>query len=65
MEVDTKKWVNLDELDSDFVQVEYVEEVKELTKEAYSYLLSFPWCLSINKGWSVYSCGYAIGLFCF
>ena len=65
MEVDTKKWVNLDELDSDFVQVEYVEEVKELTKEAYSYLLSFPWCLSINKGWLVYSCGYVIGLFCF
>lgn len=23
MEVDTKKWVNLDELDSDFVQVEF------------------------------------------
>ncbi len=64
MEVDTKKWVNLDELDSDFVPIEYVEEVKELAKEAYSYL-SFPWCLSINKGWLVYSCGYVIGLFYF
>lgn len=65
MEVDTKKWVNLDELDSDFVPIEYVEEVKELAKEAYCYLLSFPWCLSINKGWLVYSCGYVIGLFYF
>lgn len=50
MEVDTKKWVNLDKLDSNFVPIEYVEEVKELAKEAYSYLLSFPWCLSVNKG---------------
>lgn len=41
MEINTKKWVNLDELDSDFVQVEYVEEVKALAKEAYSYLLSY------------------------
>ena len=65
MEVDTKKWVSLDELDSNFAQIEYVEEVKELAKEAYSYLLSFPWCLSINKGWLVYSCGCIIGLFYF
>ena len=65
MGVDTKKWVNLDLLDRNFEQIEYVEEVKELAKEAHSYLLSFPWCLSINKGWLVYSCGYVIGLFCF
>ena len=65
MEVDTKKWVILDELGSDFYQVEYVEEVKALAKEAYNYLLSFPWCLSINKGWLVYSCGYVIGFFYF
>lgn len=65
MEIDTKKYVSLDELDRNFEQIEYVEEVKELTKEAYSYLLSFPWCLSINKGWLAYSCGYVIGLFYF
>ena len=65
MGVDTKKWVNLDLLDRNFEQIEYVEEVKELAKEAHSYLLSFPWCLSINKGWLVYSCGYVIGLFYF
>lgn len=65
MEVDTKKWVSLDELDRNFEQIEYVDEVKELSKEAYRYLLSFPWCLSINKGWLAYSCGYVIGLFYF
>lgn len=65
MELDTKKYVSLDELDRNFEQIEYVEEVKELAKEAYRYLLSFPWCLSINKGWLAYSCGYVIGLFYF
>ena len=65
MELDTKKWAILDKLDSNPLSIEHVEEVKELAKEAHSYLLSFPWCLSINKGWLVYSCGYVIGLFCF
>lgn len=42
MEIDTKKYVSLDELDRNFEQIEYVDEVKALSKEAYSYLLSFP-----------------------
>ncbi len=42
MEVDIKKWVNLDRLDSNFVQIEYIEEVKKLAKEANSRLLYFP-----------------------
>lgn len=41
MEIDTKKYVNLDELDRYFEQIEYVEEVKALAKEAYSYLLFY------------------------
>ena len=65
MGLDTKKWAILDKLDSNPLSIEHVEEVKELAKEAHSYLLSFPWCLSINKGWLVYPCGYVIGLFCF
>jgi hypothetical protein len=41
MEIDTKKYVSLDELDRNFEQIEYVEEVNALAKEAYSYLLSY------------------------
>ncbi len=39
MEIDTKKYVSLDELDSNPLSIEYVEEVKELAKEDHLPLL--------------------------
>ena len=65
MGIDTTKWVSLNELESNTVQIDYPEEVKQLAKEAQKYLQSFPWCLSIKTGWLAYSCGYIIGLFYF
>ena len=65
MEIDTTKWTSLNELESNFVQIDYLEEVKQLAKEARNYLQSFSWCLTIKTGWLAYSCGYIVGLFYF
>jgi hypothetical protein len=45
--------------------IEYADEVIELSKRATAFLISRPWCREIVNGWLGWACGYIIGVFYF
>ena len=43
--------------------IEYREEVIELTERAKRYLSDMSWCVKLNQGWLAYALGYIIGVY--
>jgi hypothetical protein len=62
--VDTSEMTSISEI-ADSKDIEYVDEVLELSERAQDYLRQMSWCERILEGWLDYSCGYIIGVFHF
>jgi len=61
--ISTNDMIPIDGIEA--TNIEYVDEVLELSRRATEYIGAMPWCRTITRGWLAYGCGYILGVFYF